>query len=113
MPGMAKASRPNVPREGTHMNQFNIPLIALALIAFSTGAMAQSAIPAVGARSVEPIEPIESIESVKSVALAATARKAATARLDVMYEVAKEQCNIYPVGSRAYCLDQMKVGFGK
>ena len=35
------------------------------------------------------------------------------ARLNAMYEVAKEQCNTYAVGSRVHCLSQMKAGFGK
>lgn len=124
------------------MNQLNINLTALALgIVFSTGAMAQllspqdshptqdsmaveypvpraplqlaDASPAVGAQLIESIEPVESVESVESIALVAARKKAATARLDAMYEVAKEQCNTYPVGTRARCLGQMKTGFGK
>lgn len=97
------------------MKQLNLNLTVLALgIAFSTGAMAQLASPAIGARSVDSIDSIESAESAEAVALIATARKkAATARLDVMYEAAKEQCNTYPVGTRVHCLIQMKTGFGK
>lgn len=99
------------------MKQLNINLIVLALgIAFSTGAMALSPLQFADASPVgEPSGvAVESIESAESVALAAAARKkAATDRLDAMYEVAKAQCNIHPVGARAYCLNQMRVGFGK
>lgn len=125
------------------MNQLKINVTTLALgIALSTGAMAQNMSPqgdtptkdniaidyrapraplqiadasaAVGARSVESIESVESVEFAESVALLAAARKkAATVRFDAMYEVAKEQCNTYPIGSRAHCLSQMKTGFGK
>lgn len=94
------------------MKQLNINLIVLALsIAFSTGATAQNAIPAVGA---QPIESIESVESAESAALLAAARKKAlSVRLDALYEVAKEQCNTYAVDARPHCLIQMKAGFGK
>lgn len=44
---------------------------------------------------------------------AAAANKVVADRLDALYEASKLQCANYAVDARAYCLNQMKAGFGR
>lgn len=83
------------------MNNFKTTLIVIGLV-FSVSAIGQD-------NSLQDAANEQAVQSSSPAAAAAIT----AARLDALYEVTKKQCAAHPVASQAYCLKQMKAGFGR
>jgi hypothetical protein len=87
------------------MKNIKTTLAAIAIgLTFSASALGQYPSPqdAISEQAVQSRSPA-----------AAAANKVTSDRLDALYESTKKQCATHPVASQAYCLNQMRAGFGR